>query len=388
MIGAAASGIRCRVSSRTSGSLTADGYAPGRMYRPAPLRRVAVAIPARNEERDLPACLAALDRAAACHAAPVTVTVVANECTDGTIDVLRGVRLRHAALRWRAVSLLADCRHAGWARRLAFDAAAESLRHASDVLASTDADTCVAPDWITRTIEHLDDGADAVAGRALTRRSDRAALGREAARRLDLLGRYFTALDWLRADRDPTRHDPWPRHFYEGGASIALTLAGYRRIGGAPTPPVAEDRALFAAVRATGGRVRHPLDVRVFTSSRVEGRAPGGMADTFARWIAQGEDEPLHETYAFPAALDPGEATPDDRLSFRELPAAIATLAGTIRRRRSAASPQVEPILVPPLLPDHLDGIAEPGPQLDNGVVAGLRVIGRAGPVDEEQVAA
>ena len=32
------------------------------------------------------------------------------------------------------------------------------------------------------------------------------------------------------------------------------------------------------------------------------------MADAFAQWIAQGEDEPLHETYAFPAALTPAQA--------------------------------------------------------------------------------
>jgi hypothetical protein len=358
------------------------------MSRPFQLRRVAVAIPARNEQQQLRACLASLDCAAAACRAPVTIMVMANNCTDGTVDLLRHVRLRHAKLHWRAVSLLSGCRHAGWARRLAFDAAAASLCHPDDVLASTDADTCVAPDWITRTIAHLNVGADAVAGRALTRRIDRAGLGEGASRRLNLLGRYYTALDWLRADQAPCAHDPWPRHFYEGGASIALTLAGYRRIGGAPTPPVAEDRALFAAMRAAGGRVRHPLDVRVFTSSRTEGRAPGGMADAFARWIAQAEDEPLHETYAFPAALDPERASPGDQLSFRTLPAAIATVAAVIRARRSAAAPQVEPILVPPLLADDLDGLAQGGPQLGDGIVAGLGVIGLADPVDEEQVAA
>jgi len=354
---------------------------------PSP-RHVAIALPARDEAEQLPACLHAIDRAAARHDGPVWVVVLANQCTDETVTLLRSSRPRHARLRWHAVSLLPGARHAGWARRLAFDAAAALLAHPHDVLASTDADTCVSPDWIVRTIAHLDAGCDAVAGRALTRREDRMALGAAAARRLNLLGRYYTALDWLRADRVPDAADPWPRHFYEGGASIALTLDLYRRIGGAPTPPLAEDRALFDAVRGAGGRVRHPLDVRVFTSSRTEGRAPGGMADTFARWIAQGEDEPLHETYAFPAALDPARAETRDRLSFATLPTAIATAGATIRARRSAAAPQVQPVPVAPFGQDRHHHVAEKRAEPVHRLVAGQGIVGVAGPVDEEQVAA
>lgn len=355
---------------------------------PSRPRHLAIALPARNEEAQLPDCLAALDLAASRHEGMVSIVAVANNCTDGTVDLLRRTRLRHAELQWHAVSLLAGSSHAGWARRFAFDAAADTLSDPTDILASTDADTCVAPDWITQMVGHFDEGVEAVAGRALTRRVDRAALGPAAARRLNLLSRYYTALDWLRADLAPVETDPWPRHFYEGGASIALTRNLYSRIGGAPTPPVAEDRALFDAVRAAGGRIRHPLDVRVFTSSRLEGRAPGGMADTFARWIVQAPDEPLHETYAFPAALDPAGAGAGDRLTFRTLPAAIATAGAMIRARRSASAPQVEPILVPALLTDRLDRTAEQIAELGNRLVPGLGIVGLADPVDEQQAAA
>ncbi|USI74894.1 glycosyltransferase [Sphingomonas morindae] len=328
-------------------------------------RAIAIAIPAMNEEAWLPACLAALDRAAARVAAPVTLYVFANGCTDGTVALLERTRLRHARLRWAAASLRPGARHAGWARRLALDAAADLLQAPGDVLASTDADTIVAEDWLLRTLAHFEAGCDAVAGRAFTRRAERAALGAQAAHRLTMLGRYGTALDWLRADRAPDPRDPWPRHFYEGGASMALHLAMYRRIGGAPTPPVAEDRALFAAVRRQGGRIRHPLDVRVFTSSRPVGRARHGMADTVARWISQPAYAPLHETYGFPLALEPDRARPGDRLSFRTLPAAIAAAGAMIRARRSATAPQVEPIPLPPLLAEH--GDARPEPAVEGG---------------------
>ena len=352
------------------------------------LRRIAVALPAKNEVAQLPACLAALDQAAAIYGGSVSLIVLANDCTDATAEIARHADVRHARLQLVQLSLLDGARHAGWARRLALDAAAATLDASDDVLLSTDADTCVAPDWIARAVAHLDDGVAAVAGRALTRRDERRSLGDDAARRLNLLGRYYTALDWLRAERSPEPHDAWPRHYYEGGASIALSLGWYRAIGGAPTPSVAEDRALFAAVRAAGGLVRHPLDVRVFTSSRLEGRAPGGMADAFARWISQPDDAPLHETYAFPAALDPDRAGEEDRLSFRTLPVAVATAGAMIRARRSVAAPQVEPIVLASLASDHRDVVVEQRQQPVDRLVAGQRIIGLAGPVDEEEVAA
>lgn len=350
-------------------------------------RAVAVAIPVKNEEEEVGACLRALDAAAAGHDGPVTVVALANDCTDGTVALLERTRLHHARLRWSAVALPPERRHAGWARRLALDAAAATLEADGDLLLSTDADTDVAPDWIARTVVHMAGGINAVAGRAFTKRAQRAALGPGALRRLNQLGRYYTALDFLRAHAEPVPRDPWPRHFYEGGASIALTLGTYRRIGGAPTPPVGEDRALFDRVRAHGGVVRHPIDVRVFTSCRLTGRAPGGMADTVAAWIAQGEDAPLHETYGVDVALAPGQARIADRLSFRTLPAAIGEAQARIRRVL-LAHPQIEPVRRPTLGAHHCDRVAQMPEQLGDGVVAAARIVGLPRPVDEQEVAA
>jgi hypothetical protein len=347
---------------------------------------VAVAIPALDEEERIAGCIAALDRAAAAYDGPVAVLVLANGCRDGTVERLAMLRPGHLTLHWRAASLLPGRRHAGWARRLAFDAAADLLDDAGDLLLGTDADTLVAPDWIGRNAAHLATGAAAVAGRAFTARAERGAQGREAKRRLDLLGRYYTALDWVRASRDADTADPWPRHYYEGGASIATRLGWYRRIGGAPTPSLGEDRALFAAIRDAGGRVRHPVDVRVFTSCRPVGRAPGGMADTVAHWIAQDEDAPLHETYAPEAALAPEGADRGARLTFRTLPAAITAVQAAIRALPSA--PQVEPVALVPLRQQHLHPVAEIVGEGRHRLVPAERIVGVPGPVDQQEVAA
>ena len=92
---------------------------------------------------------------------------------------------------------------------------------------------------------------------------------------------------------DPDPHDPWPRHAAHSGASIALTLAAYRRVGGLPAVPVGEDRALFEALVRAEMRVRHCPAARVVVSCRLDGRAAGGMADTLRRRLAEADAAPL-----------------------------------------------------------------------------------------------
>jgi hypothetical protein len=289
------------------------------------VRRIAIGVPARNEGERVEVCLRRLlaldtDR----RIASLTIFILANNCQDDTI-----ARARRMAQLWPGrivveAAVLPPARaHAGWARRLALDCAAARLASPDDVLMSTDADTLPAADWVVRTLDHLDAGWDAVAGLA---RLDPLELRRLPAThrlRFAQVRRYQSALDRLKAARESS--EPWPRHYYEGGASIALTLATYRRIGGAPTPPLGEDKALFEAVRRAGGRVRHPTDVRVITSARLEGRAPGGASDTLARWGEQSAAAPIE---GLEAVITGDAGAP--RLSFE-------TLARETRRARALA---------------------------------------------------
>ncbi len=258
-------------------------------------RRIAIAVPARNESERLEACLrrlVALRRDA--RVTEAVVVVLANNCEDDTEARARAMAQRHPGqIVVEAVALPPARANAGWARRLALDAAAARLTAAGDVLASTDADTLPDLYWLVRTLDHLDAGWNAVAGQARLDPGELRTLSPTHRLRFAQIRRYQRSLDRLKAMRDPS--EPWPRHFYEGGASIALTLETYRRIGGAPTPSVGEDKALFDRVRQVGGRVRHPMDVRVVTSARLVGRAAGGASDTLARWGEQPATAPIEE---------------------------------------------------------------------------------------------
>lgn len=159
---------------------------------------------------------------------------------------------------------------AGRARAAAMDAGLASITE-DGVLLTTDADTRPDRNWLAASVAALGT-ADLVCGHIRRRDATRDAW------RLPM-ERYLDRLTDLRAAVDPIVHDPAPRHWNEGGASIALTAAAYRAVGGVPRLPSGEDRALVDAVRRHGLRVRHDPSVRVVTSSRAGGRATGGLAD-------------------------------------------------------------------------------------------------------------
>jgi hypothetical protein len=266
----------------------------------------------------------------------LSVHVLVNNCFDETAEILRKQFRGHPALEICEVSLLAPFAHAGGARRLAMDMAAEALSAPDDLVLSTDADTVVAPDWLTRMLPYFDAGCDAVAGRAILRSSELAKLTEEQRRRLLTLRKYQILLEYLRRFRAGAG-DAWPNHAYEGGASLALTLRMYRAAGGCPVLPVGEDRALFDAVRRAGGRVRHATDVKVYTSGRTNGRAVGGMADTIGRWLLQAGGEPIHETWPLNAELGHVAKSASAMLTFDALPAELARAQNLAQASRGSA---------------------------------------------------
>ncbi len=182
--------------------------------------------------------------------------------------------------------------HVGQARRLLMDQACERLRAARrgqpaggavrGVVLSTDGDSFVAPDWIARTLAEIDAGADAVGGRILcdARRSGDPALHRW--QRLDAIHRLLCLR--LAALIDPDPADPWPRHHQHFGASLAVAADAYERVGGLPAVRFLEDEALHRRLSRADLRVRHSPQVRVYTSSRHDGRVEVGLSWQLRTW--------------------------------------------------------------------------------------------------------
>jgi glycosyltransferase involved in cell wall biosynthesis len=216
------------------------------------VNRIAVVVPAHDEQDLLPACLAALTVAADRVApVPVEIVVVADACGDDTVLCAAAVD---------AQVLTVDYRNVGRARAAGMT---HALRAGADGLwlATTDADSRVDPAWLCWQWEAARAGADLLVG-------------------------TVTVDDWT----------PWPEqlraayetgydqavtgvgHSHVHGANLGCSAAAYQAAGGFPAVPYDEDRALISRFRSTGARVVADSRCPVTTSARPVARAPLGFA--------------------------------------------------------------------------------------------------------------
>lgn len=271
-----------------------------RTASPASGLRAGVIIPAKDEAASITATLAALAAQTDARGNPLPpqsfeVLLLANNCQDDTAAVARAWARQHPALALHVaeIQLPTAEAHIGRARRLLMDEACHRLEQAGGhpgFIASTDADTLVSPTWLTATAAALAAGADAVGGRILTTE----ALSGCPVRRCQLQDATYQLLrTQLEQLLDPLPHDPWPRHHQHFGASLAITAAAYRRVGGLPVVPYLEDEALYQALLKHDLRVRHSPAVQVFTSGRQQGRVAVGLSWQLREWAALEGTEPL-----------------------------------------------------------------------------------------------
>jgi glucosyl-3-phosphoglycerate synthase len=247
---------------------------------PASALRAVVVVPARNEERRVGACLDALAAQIEVDPAAYEAIVVLDACSDGTAREVEEARRRWPAFRLHV--LPGPGRGAGPARATGMDVACarlESVGRAETLLATTDADSLVAPDWIARQLEAIAAGAEAIGGEILLDPDEAARLpgavirGREA----DL--RERTRLAGARGPAD---------HAHFAGASIGLTPSAYRRTGGIGWLAALEDQELEDRLAEAGVAIHRLRPVQVVTSARTDGRAERGLALdlALAEWIA------------------------------------------------------------------------------------------------------
>lgn len=224
-----------------------------------------VVVPARDEERLLPACLDALtvaaDRVQDVCGTTVDLLVVLDRCLDGSAGIV--------AARPRFRSLALDVGTVGLARAAGLTDVVS--RHGSldpelDQdrlglwLATTDADSTVPPDWLVRQVELARAGADVVLGTV----------------DVDDWSEHPPHVEqcWRRS------YDPRDGHPHVHGANVGLRAEVYLAVGGFPGLALDEDVSMVS--RLGGYRVVRSGSIPVITSARGTGRLSGGFADHVA----------------------------------------------------------------------------------------------------------
>jgi glycosyltransferase involved in cell wall biosynthesis len=228
-----------------------------------------IVVPARDEEETIGACLDALAAQTVGHSS-FAVIVVLDGCRDRTAEV---VTARAAELGLDVTALSGPAQGAGAARRVGMDAAADRLLQAGlpeGLIACTDADSQPVPDWLERQLEHVRRGARAIAGLIEIDPAELVDLPHGVRRR-----RERDAAERLGRVR---RLDPDAGHHHFAGASIGITAAAYRQVGGLEPLVALEDAAFADRLAEHGISILRASDVRVRTSARSRGRVLRGLS--------------------------------------------------------------------------------------------------------------
>ncbi len=225
------------------------------------IERLAVVIPARDEERLIGRCLASvleagarLGEAGSGHPA-IDVIVVTDGCLDGTSAVARafpGVTVAESPVGG-----------VGAARRRGVEVALGSAVAPSGLwIANTDADSRVPTNWLTHQLDLAELGADLVVGTVRPMLDELPEQAAEA---------------WRRS------HDDGQALGHVHGANLGVRASAYLAAGGYRPIPEHEDVELVRALLSTGARRAVSDAAEVETSARVVGRTPGG----YARYLRQ-----------------------------------------------------------------------------------------------------
>ncbi len=245
------------------------------MTSPAPFT-VHVIIPAHNESALIGRCLASVGVAAArlqdSAGVVATVTVVADSCTDRTVEVAHQHGADVLLVAARSVGLARD---AGVRHVLASSAAAYG---AEAWFAMTDADSTVSPDWLEAQHRTASDGIGLWIGSV---HPDPASISAPA------------LLEWR------ARHGHRDRVNVHG-ANLGFTAGTFFSAGG--FPPVTEhEDVMFVRAALEQGRTWVQGTPNVRTSGRTTGRTPGGFAGYVRTIVAELEERLLAPVAPHPA---------------------------------------------------------------------------------------
>ncbi len=300
---------------------------------PAPSLRAVVVVPARDEGERVERCLHALAGQRGVARERYELIIVLDGCRDETAERVADFAAAHPSLRLHAVELV-QSRGVGRARRHGMDLACERLLQvgrADGLIASTDADSVVAEDWLACQLELARHGAHAIGGRIELLADEALGLSQQAVGE-----REQRSVERLRSVRAGAAQEAACDHHQFSGASLAITAVTYRRCGGLPVRAALEDEALERALLTRGVAIHRSAQVRVRTSARTGGRAPRGLAQDLARsnWRATRS----YRADQFPLArlLEHKRSSIALVLPAREVADTIGAVAGHAARLRDA----------------------------------------------------
>ncbi len=240
-------------------------------------------VPAKDEQDHIAECLTGFSRQTDGdgHAAlsSFEVLLLINNTTDDTLNRALAVR-GNLGIHVVSVDLPPHYAHIGWARRLAMEWGSERLAqngHPDGILVSTDADSQLAPDFVTELMQTFALPDVHAAGAMLLVKEE------IDGNVFNDLRHYFSLEKQLRQHaQQHAAFDPVHSHF--SGAGFAVRQRMYAAVGGLSPLPYNEDKYFYQKLLQRDACIKMNDRLIIHTSSRLAGRTEWGMAAQLMKW--------------------------------------------------------------------------------------------------------
>lgn len=259
-----------------------------------------IVIPVRNEAEHLTKTLKSLTFQKDSKNRPIKpetfeIIFLVNNSTDDSKEIIQNWCRRHPSTKiyFAEVSLEPENSNIGYVRRWLMNEAYLRLtgnNFNGGIIATTDGDTEIAPNWISATVSEIKKGVGAVGGRILINHADLRDMNfRTRSFHLRDTGYRLMAVE-LESFADYLEHDSFPRHHQHFNGSFAVTTEAFEKAGGVPDVKFLEDVAFYRSLHKNDVPFRHSPAVRVRTSARLEGRTELGLSTQMNEWTIMGEN--------------------------------------------------------------------------------------------------
>jgi len=215
------------------------------------------------------------------------ILILANNCSDRSVTLIKDFQHNHPHLNIYLEEVTLSPIHAniGYVRRKLMECAYSRLcRNGGGIIMTTDGDTMVASDWISKTQQEINNGAEVVGGRILLSKDELAGLDEFTLLHHLKDEKYQLLVAELEGKIINAEYDPIPRHHQHFNGSFAITTECYARSGGVPVVNHLEDCAFFEKLEGIDAKIRHSHQVTVYTSARCIGRAEIGLSYQLNIW--------------------------------------------------------------------------------------------------------
>lgn len=222
------------------------------------------------------------------------IIFLVNNSSDDSAEIIRSRQNREQfpVIHLAEKNIIPEQSNIGFIRRWLMNEAYLRLtgnRSGDGIIATTDGDSEIAPNWVTATIAEIKKGADAVGGRILINPAELEKMNvRTRAFHLRDTGYRLMAAE-IEARLDYLAYDALPRHHQHFNGSFAVTTHAFERAGGVPEVRFLEDVAFYHALFRTDAHFRHSPAIRVQTSARTIGRTEAGLSTQINEWTVIGE---------------------------------------------------------------------------------------------------